>query len=104
MHSSPWAPALLAVAALESSCLASQGTVTTPEQHLKHPLAADFVLPDWGEVKSYFVALDAQSENVLTQSGGKTTEGRDFVLCTISSAENLRDLERLRGVARRLAD
>jgi hypothetical protein len=104
MHSPHWALALLAVSALESSCLASQGAVTTPEQHLKHPLAADFVLPDWGEVKSYFVALDAQSENVLTQSVGKTTEGRDFVLCTISSAENLRDLERLRGVARRLAD
>ncbi|MFN0007956.1 MAG: M14 family zinc carboxypeptidase [Planctomycetota bacterium] len=99
-----WLLVLLAVSILESSCLASQGAVTTPEQHLGRPLASDFVLPDWREVKSYFETLDQQSENVVTSTVGKSTEGRDFVLCTISSAANLRDLERLRGIARRLAD
>ena len=104
MRSPPWFLGFLAVSALESSCLASQGAVTTPEKHLGRPLAADFHLPDWKEVKAYFEALDAQSENVVTKTVGKTTEGRDFVLCTISSAANLKDLERLRGIARQLAD
>jgi len=104
MRPTIWLLALLAVPALESSCRASQTGVTTPEQHLKRPLASDFVLPDWREVKSYFETLDAQSENVVTSTVGQTTEGRDFVLCTISSASNMRDLERLRGIARRLAD
>lgn len=78
--------------------------VPTPAAHLGRPLASDFVLPDWNEVRSYFEKLDAASPRVTAQNVGKSTEGRDFQLVTISAESNLRDLERLRGYAKLLAD
>lgn len=70
--------------------------VTTPEEHLGRPVGVDFQLADWGEVESYFRKLGRQSPNVITEKVGTTTEGRDFLLATISSAENLANLDTIR--------
>ena len=78
--------------------------VTTPEEHLGRPVGVDFQLADWGEVKSYFHKLARQSPNVITEKVGTTTEGRDFLLATISSAENLANLDTIRQHARSIAD
>lgn len=82
----------------------STSAIPTPEAHLGRPLASDLALPDWNEVRSYFEELDRASPRVSSQYVGKTTEGRDFQLVTISAESNLRDLERLRGYAKLLAD
>ena len=78
--------------------------VTTPEQHLGRPVGVDFQLADWDEVTSYFHKLARQSPNVITKKIGTTTEGRDFLLATISSAENLANLDTIRQHARSIAD
>ena len=83
---------------------AAQSTVKSPEQHLGHPLAADFELPDWDVVLGYFEALDAASPRVLTERVGTTTEGRAFVLSTISSEANLARLDEWRAQSRLLSD
>ncbi|MFT5292271.1 MAG: hypothetical protein ACI8QS_001270 [Planctomycetota bacterium] len=79
-------------------------SVTTPEQHLGRPLARDFELADWTEVSSYHRKLGQESPRVIVSKVGTTTEGRDFLLTTISSEANLANLEGLREAARMIAD
>ncbi len=79
-------------------------TVPTPEEHLGHPLAADGVLPTWDEVSGYFRRLAEASPRVRLETVGTSTQGRDFLLATISSERNLADLERVREVNRILSD
>ena len=78
--------------------------VTPPDEHLGRPVGADFKLADWNEVKTYFQKLAGQSPRVVTRKVGTTTEGRDFLLSTISSAENLAALDRITRHARTIAD
>ncbi len=83
---------------------ATAQSVTTPEAHLGRPLGRDFELADWDEVSGYFQALAAESPRVLVETVGQTTEGRDFLLATVSSESNLARLDEIRSAARRLAD
>ena len=78
--------------------------VPSPEEHLGRPVGADFELADWEEVSSWFRLLGQGSARVQVESVGETTEGRDFLLATISSEANLARLEELRAHARVLAD
>jgi hypothetical protein len=78
--------------------------VTTPDEHLGRPVGADFELADWNEVSGYYRRLAEQSPRVLVERVGETTEGRDFLLATISSAENLARLDQIRAASARLAD
>ncbi len=78
--------------------------VTSPEAHLGRPVGADFELADWGEVSGYYRALANDSPRVRVETVGATTEGRDFLLATISSEANLARLEEIRAAARRIAD
>ncbi|MFT4647138.1 MAG: hypothetical protein ACI9X4_000345 [Glaciecola sp.] len=83
---------------------AESSGVTSPESHLGRPVGADFHLVDWKEVSSYFEKLTGESDSVMLETVGTTTEGRDFLLATISSPENLARLEELREHAKTLAD
>lgn len=64
----------------------------------------DRVLADWNESVRYFEALDAASDRVQVDEVGKTTEGRPFLLVTITSAENFGRLEAIRRDNLRLYD
>ena len=79
--------------------LARADEVQPPGDYLGHPVGADFELPDWGQVSGYFQQLAAQSERVLVEKVGQTTEGRPFLLATISSPENLARLAEVRRMA-----
>ncbi|MGY8777154.1 MAG: M14 family zinc carboxypeptidase, partial [Longimicrobiales bacterium] len=50
-----------------------------------------------------FQQLDAASDRITMINVGRTSEGRDWWLALISSPENLRDVERYRGIADQLA-
>jgi hypothetical protein len=76
----------------------------TPQSVLGHPVGADRKLADWGQITRYFDALDRASDRVEVRRVGKSTLGRDVLLALISSAANLREVERYRAMARRLAD
>lgn len=98
------APSLVAaLLAVSAPCFALQN-VTPPARHLGRTVGADFELADWQEVSSYHTRLADESPRVLVERVGATTEGRDFLLTTISSEENLARLPELRAAARRLAD
>ncbi|MEM7309062.1 MAG: M14 metallopeptidase family protein [Planctomycetota bacterium] len=83
--------------------LPAQG-VTTPEEHLGRPVGRDFELADWDEVSSYHKRLAEESERVLVDVVGETTEGREFLLSMISTPANLARRDELRGLTRQIAD
>jgi hypothetical protein len=95
---------ILSAAFSATSLRAQTGGITRPEDYLKHPLAADFTLPDWDEVRGYFELLASQSPRVRLETVARTAEGRDLVLAEISSETNLASLPALQGVNALLAD
>ncbi len=82
----------------------SLAAVPTPESFLGHRVGEDRTLADYGQIVRYFEALDQGSDRVQVQKLGKSVLGRDLIMAVISSEANLRDADRYRGIARRLAD
>ena len=93
------APAARAPAALP----APPGPVP-PEAFLGFPVGADRKVADYGQIGRYFEALARASDRVELDTLGRTTLGRPLLMAVISSPANLREQERWRGLARRLAD
>jgi hypothetical protein len=76
----------------------------TPESHFGHTMGQDRSTLEWSAVVSYFQKLDAESDRVSVREFGKSTEGRPMIVAYISSPENLRRLESLRQIQKKLAD
>ncbi|MEO8036641.1 MAG: M14 metallopeptidase family protein, partial [Acidobacteriota bacterium] len=93
---------LLALLLAAASLIAAP--VQTPSQFLGFEVGADRKLADYRQVVSYFRALSAASPRVQVESLGKTTLGEDFIMAVISSEENMKNLPRIRAIARELAD
>src|ERR1700742_3245404 len=91
--------ALFVVAALNGTA-----AVPTPESHFGHPIGVDRVLLDWDQVVSYFYKLQKSSPSIKVEEIGKTAENRPFIAATISSPENLKNLDKYLEIQRRLAD
>jgi hypothetical protein len=77
--------------------------VPTPESVLGHKPGDDFFLATYEESLGYFQKLAASSDKIKLFKVGKTSEGRDWTIAVISSAENLRNLDRYREIGRRIA-
>jgi len=89
--------------ALLPALAAAQG-VPTPESVIGFRVGEDRRLADWTQIVAYFRALDAASPRVLVEDVGQTTEGRPFLVATITSESNMARLEELRRANLRLAD
>src|SRR5262245_25510950 len=76
----------------------------SPSELLGKRLGDDRVLADWTEAVRYLEALDAASDRVRVERIGRTTEGRPFLLVTITSPENFARLEAIRRDNLRLYD
>jgi len=78
--------------------------IPSPSEFLGITIGADRVLADYRQIASYFKALDAASPRVAVEVLGKTTLGEDMLMAVVSSEANIRNLERVRAVSRKLAD
>ncbi len=78
--------------------------ITKPEEFLGFRVGEDRKLAGWKESVGYFHLLDAQSDRVAVEEIGRSTENHPFILCTISSPDNLRSLERFRALQQSLSD
>jgi len=78
--------------------------VPTPESVLGFRPGEDGRLADWPQITEYFRRLAAASTRVRTEDVGRTTEGRPFLLVTITSAANQARLEEIRRDNLRLWD
>ena len=91
-----------AAATLASAPATAQ--IPTPESVLGFRVGADFKLATYEQSLEYFRRLDAASDRLEFREMGTTSYGRPMVVALISSADNLRNVERYREIARRLAD
>jgi hypothetical protein len=109
-HLRVWARALLSATWLTLFALISHGQsrpaskIVSPREHFGFELGEDRKLADWSQLTAYFNLLGRQSDRVKVQELGKTTEGRPFLLVTISSPQNLARLEEYRQIQLRLSD
>lgn len=80
------------------------GAVPTPESHFGHKIGVDNELLDWDKVVTYFQALEKSSDRIKFKELGKTVEGRPQIAVTISSAANIKNLDRYLDIQRQLSD
>lgn len=78
--------------------------IISPEEAIGFPVGADYKLARWETITDYLRLLSANSDRVILEDRGKTTEGLDFVLALISSPENLANLDRYKAIQRKLAN
>jgi len=83
---------------------ASGAEVPSPESFLGFRVGEDRKLADWTQAVAYFRALAAASPRVRVDDVGKTTDGRPFLVVTITSEANMARLDEIRGQNLRLAD
>ena len=88
-------------ALLFSAALYAQ--IPAPESVLGHKPGDDFFLADYDQSLAYFQKLATSTDKLKLVQAGKTTQGRDWYFAMISSPQNLRDFEKYRDTARRLA-
>jgi hypothetical protein len=78
--------------------------VPTPESVLGFRVGADSMLAGWSQIGAYFATLAAASPKVRVDTLGATTQGRPYLLVTISDSGNLARRATLLAAQRRLAD
>jgi hypothetical protein len=98
----PFRHAALLVAVVAVPALAQQ-RLTAPKDFFGHEIGADYVLPNYTKFSEYWVRLSGESDRMELDTIGMTAEGRPQLMAIISSPENLRNKERYRQIAERLA-
>jgi hypothetical protein len=74
-----------------------------PVEHFGYTPGDDYKLADSGEIYGYFRKLAAESGRIRVMEIGQSEGGKPIQLAFISSEENLRGLERWKGLNRRMA-
>jgi len=74
-----------------------------PAEYLKFEPGEDFKLADYAQITGYFRELDEASDRLTLVEFGKSANGKAMYAAFISSAENLRNLDRYREINRRMA-
>ncbi len=92
----------LALTALLATAAEAQ-RLTSPKDFFGHEIGADYVLPDYTKFMEYWQRLARESDRMDLDTIGMTAEGRPQLMAIVSSPENLRNKERYRRIAERLA-
>ena len=74
-----------------------------PEEVLGFQVGSDYQVAGWKTVSDYMRHVAANSERVLVEELGKTTEDNDLLMLLISAPENLENLARYQQIQRALA-
>ena len=74
-----------------------------PEEVLGFQVGADYKVAGWQRVSDYMRHVAENSDRILLEELGKTTEGNDFLMLLISAPENLENLARYQQIQRQLA-
>jgi hypothetical protein len=81
---------------------ASQAAVQPPEQYFGFRIGSDKKLVRWDKIVEYMQAAANGSDRVRFRNLGPTTLGNPFILMEVSSADNLRNLDRYKSLERKL--
>ncbi|HET6679563.1 MAG TPA: M14 metallopeptidase family protein, partial [Gemmatimonadaceae bacterium] len=88
---------------LAAATAGAQGSITTPKQFFGFNIGDDYQLANYTQFTEYWHKIDAESDRMVVEEIGKTAEGRPELMAIISSPENMKNLERYKEIARRLA-
>ena len=83
---------------------ASGANLPTPSEFLKFTVGADRQLADYHQIESYFQMLAKSSPRIKFEVLGKTTQNNDLFMAIISSEENLKNIDHLKEIARKISD
>jgi len=78
--------------------------VPSPKSVLGFYPTDDKTIADWRQIHDYFTKLDKASNKVAVREIGKTTNGKPLIVAFISSADNIKNLEKYRRISAKLAD
>ncbi|MYH53758.1 MAG: peptidase [Gemmatimonadetes bacterium] len=95
--------ALFALAAAATFATPAAAQLTTPEEQFGHRIGTDYQLINYQGLTDYWQLLARQSDRMTLESIGRTEEGREQWMATITSPANRPNLERYKEIARRLA-
>jgi Zinc carboxypeptidase len=84
--------------------LPASASIPSPRRHFGTIVGAAGVMHRTAEIYSYFRALAAASARVRVETIGTTEEGREILLVAIGDEATMRDLDRYKAAAARLAD
>jgi len=88
--------------ALICFAVVSRAAVQTPEQYFGFRIGTDKKLVRWDKIVAYMQAVASGTDRVHFRNLGLTTLNNPFVMVEISSAENLRNLDRYKALERKL--
>ena len=95
--------AALALTALAAPQHPAAAQLTSPEEQFGYRLGTDYQLVNYQQLTEYWHLLAEQSDRMTVESIGRTEEGREQLMATITSPANRANLERYREIAARLA-
>jgi zinc carboxypeptidase len=95
--------ALFLLPAPQASTQSSVAAVTSPREQFGAAIGDDYFLATYSQLEAYWKKLDQQSDRLQLVDIGRTEEGRSQWMAIVSAPENLKQLDRYRDIARRLA-
>src|SRR5262245_15037747 len=94
---------LILLALLSAAPMAQQSRVTTPKQEFGFNFGDDYQLATYTQLAAYWQKLDRESDRMVVQEIGKTSEARPHLMAIVTSPENHKNLARYKDISRRLA-
>jgi len=79
------------------------GQIPSPEKVIGFQMGADYKIADYTQITDYLKLLDEKSERVQMRQIGTSVLGKPLYLLFISSAENLKNLEKWRAISEKLS-
>ena len=78
--------------------------ITSPEDFFGYKLGSDRNIARWDKIVEYFKKLSKESDKIRVVDMGPTTMGNPFLLVTISSPANMRNLDHLKEINAKISD
>jgi hypothetical protein len=100
----PARAAFLIFSLLLTNTLAAQvPRVTSPKEQFGFNFGDDYQLATYQQLVEYWRKLDGESDRMVVQEIGRTSENRPHLMAIVTSPENHKNLARYRDTSRRLA-
>jgi hypothetical protein len=82
---------------------ATNRAITAPETMVGGKPGADYFLANYTRISAWLKRVATESDRMKLVSIGRTAEGREQYMAVVSSPENIRNLDRYREIAKKLA-
>ena len=95
--------AILLAVAFAATPAAQAPRITAPKAEFGFNFGDDYQLATYQQLTAYWQKLDRESDRMVLQEIGKTSEGRPHLMAIVTSPENHKNLARIKDISRRLA-